>query len=137
MKKEAIQLVPHGESVLLIDRLLSRAEGEAVGEMVFGESGFGVWDGRVLESALVEGLAQTAAALFGAMQQTNTHQGMLVGLKGFRFPEAAPAGARVEYHIEVTRKLGAFAFVSARAQWQGRIIAEGELRLVLVEGGHG
>jgi 3-hydroxyacyl-[acyl-carrier-protein] dehydratase len=137
MSQDILQLLPHRPPVLLVDRLLESDQRHAVAEKVFGAEGFGVWSGRVLGSALMEGLAQTTAALFGAAAGASGaspgQSGMLVGLTDFRFPDMAAAGKRVEYHVEILRTLGPFCFVAGRAECDGRVVAQGELRVVRME----
>lgn len=128
---DPIEGVPHGAPVLLIDRLLEAAPDRAVAECLFGE---GPWsDGEeVWELALVEGLAQTAAAMVSAERRRRGERapssGMLVGLKRFEWKRRARIGERLEFRVELVKSLPPLAVVEGIAAAGLEEIARGELK---------
>ena len=96
---ESIEGVPHRPPVLLIDRLLDASSASATAEGTLREGPWTEGD-EVWELALVEGLAQTAAALVSAERRRRGRSapasGMLVGVKRFEWARRARAGSTRE-----------------------------------------
>src|ERR1700690_4220950 len=91
-------LIPHRAPMRFIDALVECTETTAVATACFRADSFAVTDGLVLETALVECVAQTVAAALG-QRATNSGEsdsgiaakGMLVAVSNFKFHSRAPA----------------------------------------------
>jgi predicted hotdog family 3-hydroxylacyl-ACP dehydratase len=123
-------ILPHRPPMVLIDRLVRCDATSAVAVRTFAPGAYGTDGDRVLEPALIEGLAQTVAAMNGNLGLGTVAQpgeGMLVMVSDFEFPAAAVVGRPLELRIDVTRQLGAFHLAEGRIDQDGRIVASGSL----------
>jgi predicted hotdog family 3-hydroxylacyl-ACP dehydratase len=101
----------------------------------FGEDDYAVADGKVLETALVECVAQTVAAALGQRMQAGggkpgaAAHGMLVAASNFKIMARPSAGEVLQIEVRETRRLGPMLLVSGTISSNGRIIATGDLSL--------
>lgn len=129
------QLIPHRAPMQWINALTSCTETTATATACFGENDFAVTDGRVIETALVECVAQTVAAALGQRAQSGGEKkgaaanGMLVAVSNFKI-QSRPATGKV-LHIEVreARRLGMMLLIAGTITCAGETIATGELSL--------
>ncbi len=79
----------------------------------------------------IEGLAQSAAVLLahglGDAPSASGRRGLLVAVKRYRVAAEPAAGAEIDYHVRLLRRLGPTAMVSGRASCGGHELASGEL----------
>jgi predicted hotdog family 3-hydroxylacyl-ACP dehydratase len=138
MKIDAITLIPHRPPMLMIDCLVESSEGAACAEAALGEGHVGVSEGRVLESALVECVAQTAAAMkaLAARRGGNavagrgdTAPGLLAGVTAFRVFRRPAAGERLTIRIREDKQLGPMSLVTGRVLCGDEVVAEGQLKV--------
>jgi 3-hydroxymyristoyl/3-hydroxydecanoyl-(acyl carrier protein) dehydratase len=88
----------------------------------------------VLEPALVECVAQTAAAALGQRAQMRGQSGsagigMLTAVSDFQIHSRAPAGKQLQIKVRELRRLGPMLLVAGTVSCEGREIASGELML--------
>lgn len=122
--------IPHGPPILCVDSILSANSRRACAEYVV-QDGPHVEDERMWELGMIEGLAQTAAALenpLGIPPGTRPGLGMLVGVRGFTFHRRPRIGERLEWCVEVLRRFGPFLLVTGEVHVEGELLAGGELR---------
>ena len=98
----------------------------------FNENDFAVVDGLVLETALVECVAQTVAAALGHHAQTHgdfgvAGNGMLVAVTNFKIQSRPPAGKNLRIESRERKCLGTMRLISATVSCEGQIIASGDL----------
>ena len=132
MRVDAGTLVPHRPPMLLIDALVECGGGSARAEAALPEGHLAVADGAVLESALVECVAQTAAAMKGfdaRGQEGPASIGMLAGAADFEVFRRPPAGRRLTIEVREERRLGALALIYGRVLCDGQTVASGQLRV--------
>lgn len=124
-------LVPHRPPALLLERVLAADEAGAAAELLVRE---GPWvrGGALAPEALVEALAQTAAAFAGAQANREPRAGLLAGFSRFEFPTPARPGDRVRLEVRLEKVLGELAAFEGRASVEGRLVARGELRVAYV-----
>lgn len=114
-------LVPHRAPILCLDRFLSVAPERAEAEGLVRE-GAHAPAGALWEGGLIEGLAQTAAALRGGAGAA-----VLTGLHELELRRSPRVGERVRYVVSLGRVLPPRAFVIGEA-WVGEeLVARGEL----------
>lgn len=129
-------LIPHRAPMRFLDALVECTETTAVATTCFRDDSFAVANGLVLETALVECVAQTVAAALG--QRALTHgksdfavaaTGMLVAVSNFKIHPRPPAGKTLRIEVRELKRLGLMLRVAGEISCDGQIIAAGELTL--------
>jgi predicted hotdog family 3-hydroxylacyl-ACP dehydratase len=125
-------LIPHRAPMQWINALTECSEKTAASTACFGENDFAVVDGLVLETALVECVAQTVAAALGHHAQTRgdfgvAGSGMLVAVTNFKIQSRPPAGKTLRIESRERKCLGPMRLISATVSCDGQIIASGDL----------
>lgn len=125
-------LLPHRAPMLLLDALTECTESTATATICFAADHFAVADGRVLEPALVECVAQTVAAGMGyrARGQTGGPRiGMLTIVSDFQILSRPHAGQTLKIETRELRRLGPMLMVAGAISCDGQLIASGNLTL--------
>jgi predicted hotdog family 3-hydroxylacyl-ACP dehydratase len=122
--------IPHRFPILCVDSILVADQNRAVAEYLVRE-GPHVDDEMMWEVGMIEGLAQTAAVLENSDEvglSFERDSGMLVGVRNFTIHRRPRIGERLEWHVEIIRRLGPFLLVTGEACCGEELLAEGELR---------
>jgi predicted hotdog family 3-hydroxylacyl-ACP dehydratase len=129
-------LIPHRAPMRFIDTLTDCTETTAVAMACFSEDSFAVANGFVLESALVECVAQTVAAALGQRAKDSGQsdsgiaaKGMLISVSNFKIQSRPPAGKTLRIEIRELKRLGLMLRISGEISCDGKSIASGELTL--------
>jgi predicted hotdog family 3-hydroxylacyl-ACP dehydratase len=130
------KLVPHRAPMRFIDALVECTENTAVATACFRADSFAVKNGLVLETALVECVAQTVAAALG-QRATNSGEsdsgvaakGMLVSVSNFKIQSRPPVEKMLRIEIRELKRLGLMLRVTGEISCDGQPIAAGELTL--------
>jgi predicted hotdog family 3-hydroxylacyl-ACP dehydratase len=127
-------LIPHRPPMRWIDRLVECTETTARAEVSCGPDHFAVAGGFVRETALIECMAQTAAAALGerARARGGTEQpaaGMLAAIANFRVTGSAPAGKMLEVEVRELKRFGPMLLIAGTVTGDQGVIATGELTL--------
>ena len=128
-------LIPHRAPMRFINALIACDEKTATATAQFSEADFAVADGKVLEPALIECVAQTVAAALGQRAQSGggnsggAANGMLVAVSSFKILAPAPAGKVLQIKISETRRLGAMLMIHGEISCDGQTVAAGDLSL--------
>jgi predicted hotdog family 3-hydroxylacyl-ACP dehydratase len=129
-------LIPHRAPMRWIDALTECTETTAVATACFSADSFAVANGFVLETALVECVAQTVAAALG--QRAKIHgqsdsgiaaTGMLVSVSNFKIQSPPLSEKQLRIEIRELKRLGLMLRVSSEILCDGQSIASGELTL--------
>ena len=134
---EIESLVPHRPPMRWVDALIDCTDTTASATACFNADHFAVAEGKVLESALVECVAQTLAAAMGHRAQakgepgTIGDSGMLVSVSAFRILSPPQVGKPVRIEVQEIKRFGPMLLVSGRISCEGHVIASGELTLRL------
>lgn len=128
------QLLPHRAPMRFIDALTECTDTTAVATATFTGDHFAVVGGKVLETALVECVAQTVAAALGwrahASGQTGAAKhGMLIATTNFRIEARPAAGVTLRIEISERKRLGPMLMISSVITCDGRPVAAGDLTL--------
>ncbi len=133
---DVLELIPHRPPMVMIDRLVRCDAASAEATKTFREGEYGVGGGRVEDSLLVECVAQTVAAMQGyahKQQGGRPSQGMLVGIDDFSVHAAASAGVPLTIEVSITHTVGQFRIVSGSVTQQGKLVAQGQVKVFLQE----
>ena len=128
-------LIPHRPPMQWIHALVECTEKSAVATAKFGENDFPVADGKVLETALVECVAQTVAAALGHRAKGGggataaKPHGMLVAATNFKIISRPSAEKTLRVEIEETKRLGPMLMIHGKISCDGQIVASGDLSL--------
>ena len=128
-------LIPHRPPMCWIKSLDECTATTATATACFAENDFAVADGKVLETALVECVAQTVAAALGQRAQSGggkpgpTAHGMLVAASNFKIISSPSAGQALRIEVRETKRLGPMLLVSGTISCAGQVVAAGDLSL--------
>jgi predicted hotdog family 3-hydroxylacyl-ACP dehydratase len=129
-------LIPHRVPIRFIDALTECTETTAVATVCFSADSFAVANGLVLETALVECVAQTVAAALGRRAKDSGQSdsgiaamGMLVSVSNFKIQSRPTAGKQLRIEIRELKRLGLMLRVSGEISFEGQPVASGELTL--------
>lgn len=117
-----------------VDALVECTETTARATVQVDDNHFALRDGALLETALVECVAQTVAAALGQRmrnsgQSSGANQGMLIGVTSFKIVAAPSAGSTLTIETREVKRLGPMILVAATITSAGQPIASGELSL--------
>src|SRR5262245_50438780 len=115
------KLLPHRPPMLWIGELTRCTETEATATATFKESDFAVSNGTVLESALVECIAQTLAAAQGERARRfgkagPSAGGVLAAVTDFRIQGRAPIGKPLQIDVRELKRFGPMLLVSGEVK---------------------
>ena len=125
-------LLPHRAPMLFLESLTGCTDTTATATACFAADHFAVADGRVLEPALVECMAQTVAAAMGCRargQAGASHLGMLTVVSDFRILSRPAAGQQLQIETRELRRLGPMLMVAGTITCDGQLVASGNLTL--------
>lgn len=129
-------LIPHRAPMRWIDALTECTETTAVATARFSADSFAVTNGLVLETALVECVAQTAAAALGQRAATFGQSssgvaggGMLVSVSNFKIQSRPLSEKTLRIEIRELKRLGPMLRIFGEISCDGQLIASGELTL--------
>lgn len=128
------ELIPHRAPMRFIDALTDCTDTTATATANFSADHFAVADGAVLETALVECVAQTVAAALGQRaknrgQSGGAANGMLVAVTNFQIQARPPAEKELRIEIRELKRLGPMLMISSQIFCEGQTIASGVLTL--------
>jgi predicted hotdog family 3-hydroxylacyl-ACP dehydratase len=120
--------------MLWIEELTRCTDTEATATASFKEGDFAVADGAVLETALVECIAQTVAAAQGERARKSGKSGasvggMLAAVTDFKIDAPVPAGKSLQIEVCELKRFGPMLLVSGEVKCEGQRIASGQLSL--------
>ena len=126
------QFLPHRAPMRFIDALTSCTDTTATATACFQVDDFAVVDGTVLETALVECVAQTVAAALGVRAQASgkisaISHGMLVAVTNFKIEMRPAAGKVLQIEISERKRLGPMLMISSLITCEGKPVASGDL----------
>ena len=128
------RLMPHRPPMRWLRELVSCTDTSAVATARFEEGDFAVAGVRVMESALVECVAQTVAAAQGSRARAGgpweRHGGgMLVAVSAFRLNAPVPLDRNLTIEVRELKRFGPMLLVAGTISCDGQLLASGELTL--------
>ena len=127
-------LVPHRPPMQWVTALIECTDTTATATACLKDGDLAVADGAVLETALVECVAQTVAAALGYRSKTSGKAGwpgagMLTGVSNFRVESRPTDGRELRVEIRELKRLGPMLMVAGVVSCEGKMVASGELTL--------
>jgi len=131
---QAQDLIPHRDPMCFVDELLDYTDTTAVASAILPAEHFAAANGWVLESALVECVAQTVAADMGRRAREKGKsgmpvRGMLTSVSGFKIHTRPPAGKPLRITIRELRRLGMMLMIAGEITCEDQSVAVGEMTL--------
>jgi predicted hotdog family 3-hydroxylacyl-ACP dehydratase len=126
-------LIPQRPPMQMIDRLLTAGERTATGSLFITDSNMFVENGWLSESALIEFIAQTAAAYTGYVNKINNSgvsEGYIGAVKNFTVNALPAVNTEIQSEIEIVNEIVGFTIILGRVFHEGNIIAECEMRIL-------
>ena len=127
-------LIPHRAPMRWIDALTGCTDSTATATVRYDTDHFAVTDDTVLETSLIECIAQTAAAALGQRSRANgkadaARNGMLAAVSRFCIQSPPPLGKTLTIEIRELKRFGPMLLIAGTVACEGGVIASGELSL--------
>lgn len=128
------QLIPHRAPMRWVEELLDCTETTATATAQFTAEHFAVTNGAVIETALVECMAQTVAAALGQRLRTGgnsgaANNGMLAAVSNFKIHSRPPLDQTLTIEVREVKRLGPMLMIAGKISCGAEVIATGDLSL--------
>jgi 3-hydroxyacyl-[acyl-carrier-protein] dehydratase len=130
---EIITLIPQRPPMQMIDRLDQVSEKGAKGRLFINEDNVFVRNGNLSESALIEFIAQTAAAYTGYnnfVNKSGIKEGYIGSVKNLIVHDLPPVLSEISSEIEVINEIIGFTIITGKVYSGNKILAECEMRIL-------
>ncbi|MBU2454360.1 MAG: hypothetical protein KJ668_13710 [Proteobacteria bacterium] len=131
--KNITQIIPHRNPMLMIDGYQKIDNDNGFSEKTFQEGDYGCKDGIVIDSILIECVAQTVAAHYGYQSLLKKEKaagiGMLVSVDSFDFYHPVVEKSKIDIVISKTDRIGAFKLFKGEIRLQDKIVASGNIKV--------
>lgn len=117
-----------------VEELIDCTETTATATTRFTAEHFAVTNGAVIETALVECLAQTVAAALGQRIRTSgqtgaANNGMLAAVSNFKIHARPPLDQTLTIEVREVKRLGPMLMITGKISCGTEVIATGDLSL--------
>ena len=117
-----------------VDALIDCTQTTATATTMFTANHFAVADRTVIETALVECMAQTVAAALGQRMRASgipgaANNGMLAAVSNFKIHSSPPMNLELTIEVREVKRLGPMLMIAGTISCGTRLIATGELSL--------
>ncbi|RLB97629.1 MAG: hypothetical protein DRH34_14965 [Deltaproteobacteria bacterium] len=137
MRKEIFktisQIIPHRTPMLMIDCYKKIDNNNALSEKTFWEGDYGCENGIVIDSILIECVAQAVAAHYGYQslmkKEKSPGMGMLVSVDTFDFYHEVFENSKIDIFISKTDRIGAFKLFKGEIRIKDKIMANGNIKI--------
>jgi predicted hotdog family 3-hydroxylacyl-ACP dehydratase len=128
------EFIPHRSPMRWIEALTDCTDTTARATANFTADHFAVSDGVVIETALVECVAQTVAAALGYRARASgkvgaANNGMLAAVSNFKILSHPPLDKTLTIEVRELKRLGPMLLIAGTISFDGQLIATGELSL--------
>ena len=131
--KNITQIVPHRNPMLMIDFYKRIDKDNALSEKTFQKNNYGCENGIVIDSILIECVAQTVAAHYGYQSMMENKKdagmGMLVSVDTFDFYHPVLENSKIDIFITQTDKIGAFKLFKGEIRMKDKLMAIGNIKV--------
>lgn len=130
---DILELIPQRMPMQMIDRLLDADERSAKGSLFIKESNLFSNNGMLSESALIEFIAQTAAAYTGYRNKINNNcvsEGYIGAVKNLVISSRPLVNTEITSEIVVENEIVGFTIIIGKVFDRGQLIAECEMRIL-------
>lgn len=126
--------IPHRPPMRWVETLLDCTATTATATTRFTADHFAVANGTVIETALVECMAQTVAAALGQRMQASgqsgaANHGMLAAVSNFKIHSHPPLDQTLTIEVREVKRLGPMLMITGKISCGAELIATGDLSL--------
>jgi predicted hotdog family 3-hydroxylacyl-ACP dehydratase len=128
-----IDLIPQRPPMQMIDKLIYADERSAKGTLFIKESNLFCEQGKLSESALIEFIAQTAAAFTGYRNKLNdakVSEGYIGAVKNLVISNTPPVNEEIQSEITVENEIVGFTIINGNVRFRDNVIASCEIRIL-------
>ena len=133
LKKNIAQIIPHKNPMVMIDTYQRIDNDHASSEKTFPKNDYGCENGFVIDSILIECVAQTVAAHYGYQslmkKEKSPDTGMLVSVDKFNFYHQISENSKIDIFISKTDRIGAFKLFKGQIRMKDKIVAAGNIKI--------
>jgi predicted hotdog family 3-hydroxylacyl-ACP dehydratase len=128
------QLIPHRAPMRWVEKLIDCTDTTATATTHFTAEHFAVANGIVIETALVECMAQTVAAALGHRMRASgklgtANNGMLAAVSNFKIHTPPPLHQTLTIEVREVKRLGPMLMITGKISCGADLIATGDLSL--------
>lgn len=109
------KIIPHKDPMVMIDGYQKIDDNSGIGEKTFIHTDYSIHNGHVIDSILIECIAQAVAAHSGYdslfQKKTPNKSGMLVAVDSFRFFNRVKKDSKISIAVKKTNQIGSIAMV--------------------------
>ncbi|HLO60382.1 MAG TPA: hypothetical protein VK179_16645 [Bacteroidales bacterium] len=128
-----IDLIPQREPMQMIDKLLEADDRSATGILLIKENNLFAMNGFLSESAMVEFIAQTAAAFTGYTNKVKNQpvtEGYIGAVKNLVVHSLPAIGTEITSRIEVVNEIVGFTIINGFVRHEDQLLASCEMRIL-------
>ena len=133
---DILTLLPQRPPFVLVDKLLSCGDKDAVTSFVVREDCLLCDDGKLQSYGIMENIAQSCAARIGYLSLQKSGSvgiGVIGSVSDFEVLSLPPVGSQLETHITIDEEVFNFTLVSAKICDQvGNLIASSKMKISLL-----
>lgn len=126
-------IIPHRAPMVMIDRFTKDSDVAGTGKKQFALGNYGCENGFVLQTILIECVAQTVAAQHGYNQLSKDNPkpalGLLVSIDHFEFFHPVPQNALITIKVNKTNEIGLFHLISGEILLGEEQMARGSIKI--------
>ena len=139
-REDVLKYIPQRMPIVVVHGLLSHSENASTSKFTIEDDHLFVRDGKLMESGLMENIAQTSALRSGfhftqKMSEEGEMKdppiGFIGALKNFKIHELPKVGAVINSTVTVTYEVMGMQVVEAVVKCEDKIIAECEMKIFL------
>ena len=127
------RIIPHRDPMLMIDCYEKIDNDNALSEKTFQKGDYGCENGVVIDSILIECVAQTIAAHYWYQslikKEKSSGIGMLVSVDTFNFYHLVLEKSKINIVISKTDRIGAFKLFKGEIRMKDKLVAEGNIKV--------
>ena len=134
---DILTLIPQRRPFVMIDKMIDFSEEESTTELTVREDNIFCRDGVLIETGIMENIAQTCAARIGYInlyeKQESVKIGVIGSIKDFQIFDLPKVEDKIVTTVKVISEVFAITLVSAEVKMNDKIIARCEMKISLTD----
>lgn len=139
-REDVLKFIPQRQPIVVVHGLISHSENTSISVFHVEENHLFVRDGKLLESGLMENIAQTSALrsgyhfaqqMIGETEMKEPPIGFIGALKNFVVSTLPVVGSELKTTVTVTHEVMGMQVVEGTIECEGNIIASCEMKIFL------